>query len=123
MIFSDKSIRFPEFNFYVIDNLEEFPSLHHMTEDIDEFADDTGYEGTFTNREFIFPTITNRTTEKYDYFDPYDEDECVITGSMMPRNIYGVSYDNNSHTSDHFGGYNQPDENMDIQATRSGDVS
>lgn len=94
-----------------------------MTEDIDEFADDTGYEGTFTNREFIFPAITNRATEKYDYFDPYDEDECIITGSMMARNIYGVTYDNNSHTSDHFGGYNQPDENMDTQATRSGDVS
>jgi hypothetical protein len=94
-----------------------------MTEDIDEFADDTGYEGTFTNREFIFPAITNRATEKYDYFDPYDEDECIVTGSMMPRNVYGMSYENNSHSPDHFGGYNQPEEEAAAYANPADDVS
>ena len=55
--------------------MDEFPSQHHMTEDMDAFADDTGYEGTFTNREFLFPHIHNDHNEKYDYFDPYDEEE------------------------------------------------
>ena len=65
--------------------MDEFPSQHHMTEDMDAFADDTGYEGTFTNREFLFPHIHNDHSEKYDYFDPYDEEEWVVKGSQVNR--------------------------------------
>lgn len=77
--------------------------MYNMTEDIDTFAEDTGYEGTFTNREFLFPIIQNNTTEKYDQFDPYDEEECIVAGTMVNKNIYGTTSDHNSDTSDPFG--------------------
>ena len=74
-----------------IDTLEEFPVLTGMADDIDAFADETGYEGTFVDREFLFPTITNPNHEQYDAFDPYEEDECIVTGTMPNKNIYGYS--------------------------------
>lgn len=72
-----------------IDALEEFPVLTGMADDIDAFADETGYEGTFVDREFLFPSITNPNHEHYDNFDPYEEDECIITGTIKDKNIYG----------------------------------
>ena len=84
------------------EDLEEFPNLHHFTEDIDAFAEDTGFEGTFSNRDFLFPEIKNLAKDKYDYFDPYDEDECIVTGSVIPTNVYGISYDRNNSHDEHF---------------------
>lgn len=86
-----------------IDDLEEFPDAHRVTDDIDTFAEDTGYEGTFANQDFLFPVVDHHNQEQYDYFDPYEEDEWIITGSMMPKNIYGASYDQNSDSEDFLG--------------------
>ena len=84
------------------EDLDEFPNLHHFTEDIEAFAEDTGYEGTFSNRDFLFPEIKNCAKEKYDYFDPYDEDEWIVTGSVIPKNFYGISYDHNNSNEENF---------------------
>lgn len=76
-------------------DLDEFPRLNHFTDDIDSFAEDTGYEGAFSNREFVFAEFKNVASEHYDYFDPYDEEEWIVAGSVRPKNVYGVDYDSN----------------------------
>jgi len=49
--------------------------ITQLTDDLDAFAEETGYEGTFLGKEFYFPNITNPNNEIYDNFDPYNEDE------------------------------------------------
>lgn len=79
-------------------DMDEFPDERCFTADLDAFADETGYEGTFSNREYLFPNIRNNDNQVYDYFNPYDEDECILKGERNPNK----SIDNSSDT-DPFG--------------------
>lgn len=84
-----------------IDELEEFPGIYNMAHDIDAFADETGYEGSYNDHEFFFPSFNNPNSERYDAFDPYEEDEWIATGSVANKNIYGQSYEHSQGEYEH----------------------
>ena len=81
---------------------------------MEAFAEDTGYEGTFADNQFLYPSFKNPNQEVYDNFDPYDEEECIIQGSMANRNIYGNDY------NDSYGNSNSQDDRFHSEEEPSG---
>lgn len=69
---------------------------------MDAFAEETGYEGTFTGKQFLIPSITNPSNEVYDHFNPYDETECIIQGSLASKAFHAThsSYNSSPETSE-----------------------